>query len=82
MTLRDADDYVRLIKVLDLATRSVQPAYWPLCLPAVTVMRHVEQSRYVCPMCHVTGSHRCSCPVSGVRKGLRARGARGGDLCR
>lgn len=75
MTLDDRKEYARLVKSLDLAMRQIQPAYWPLVLPAVELMRHVEQSRYPCTMCHQMRGHTCSCPVRGVQRGLRRRAA-------
>ena len=79
MTEGERLEYARLVKTLDVALGHVQPAYWPLVLPAVELMHHVEHTRYVCQLCHQSirkpdlSAHRCSCPVTSARRGLRAR---------
>jgi len=67
-------EYGGMVKVLDPAVRRVPDALWPLCLPAVQILYDVEETRYTCPMCKSTiTSHRCDCPVTGARRGLRTR---------
>ena len=79
MTGDEIREYAELVKVLDLAVPLVAPPVWPLCVPAVAIVEFVEATtRYTCALCRSTiTSHRCSCPVRSVRRGVRARAARG-----
>lgn len=73
-------EYGAMVKVLDLAVPQVAPAVWPLCLPAVSIVETVEATtRYTCALCgSAVNSHRCSCPVRGVCRGLQMRARRVG----
>lgn len=68
-------EYAKMVKALDIASRKVTPALWPLCQPAEAILKTVEATiRYRCPMCtSVVNNHPCSCPVSTCKKGLRRR---------
>ena len=75
MTAEELHEYAGMVKALDLASRQVPPALWPLCAPAAQILGTVEATvRYTCPMCKsVVNNHPCSCPVSSCKKGLRKR---------
>lgn len=78
MTEQERLEYARMVKALDVALPRLPPALLPLCAPAVQILAAVEATtRYTCPMCRSTVQrHTCSCPVTGARRGVRARSAR------
>lgn len=87
MTMTDEEQaaYVKMVRALDLVVRTIRPALWPLCQPALQLMDHYDKGRRMrpCPIpqCRQASGHRCGCDVHQVRKGLRLRKERG-LLCR
>ena len=71
-------EFVQMVRALDLAVRQVRSVYWPLCLPALTIMQQHDHGRRMrpCPMphCGLCSGHRCECEVRKVRHVLTERG--------
>ena len=74
MTPDELREFAYMVKAFDLAVRQLPDALWPLCTPAERIFHEVEETRYTCPMCRSTiTSHRCDCPVTTTKRGLRSR---------
>lgn len=77
MTEAEGTEFVKMVRALDMAVRSVTAPLWPLCLPALHLMQQYDKGRRMraCPMptCRLVSGHRCSCEVRSVRRGLACR---------
>jgi hypothetical protein len=77
MTAEEQGEFVRMVRALDMAVRTVAGPLWSLCLPALHLMQEHDRGRRMrpCPMpqCRLVSGHRCGCDVRSVRRGLACR---------
>lgn len=77
MNAAEQSEFVKMVRALDMAVRTVRAALWPLCLPALQLMQLYDRGRRMraCPMpqCRLVSGHRCGCEVRSVRRGLACR---------
>jgi len=81
MTDAEQAEFVKMVRALDMAVRSVGARLWPLCLPALDLMQQHDRGRHMkaCPIpqCRLASGHRCGCDVRSVGRGLALRRAWG-----
>lgn len=77
MTQAEQGEFVKMVRALDMAVRTVRAVLWPLCLPALHLMQQHDRGRRMrpCPMprCRQLSKHRCDCEVRSVTRGLACR---------